>query len=66
MKIIIEHDGVKREIKGLFRVCLGENDLKTMIQCLSQKHEEKKSYGWIDICERPIPGLDLRPLSWKK
>lgn len=64
LKIIINHDCVKREIVGPFEICLDANSLRILKQRLEEVPPDH-SYGWITIYEKPIvkgmPGTKALP-----
>lgn len=63
MKVIIEHDGVKRVIDGPFQMGLSVEDAKNIIRCL----EENAGQGWVNIVDMP-PKKDANkePIRWKE
>jgi hypothetical protein len=48
MKIIIEYDGVKREIEGPFNICGSAADLRSLSEQL-RGFDPDASYGWMSI-----------------
>lgn len=76
MKIVIEHDGLKRTIDGEFRICGAADDLVRLAEQITRQAEHRidsttglGSYGWVDIRE-PI-GNDPRsvncpPVGWRQ
>lgn len=68
MKLIIEFNGVKREIDGDFAVCGSGRDLQLLMCALRERvgngNEPQFSYGWIEVRE-PLPRVaNLKPIPW--
>jgi len=74
MRILIEQNGVKREIVGPFAICMGREDAENLVSCVREqlnRHcgddpEHRFSYGWIDIVDkhRAEPTGNLPPMPW--
>lgn len=68
MKIIIEFDGVKREINGDFSICGSGRDLKLLMQMLRDKIGDDGGsfgYGWVQIREPLTTATNTAPIGWK-
>jgi len=67
MKIIIEHEGTKREINGPFNICIKEKDLITLSNKLNKVRKRKGGfyYGWIKIKESAEFLANTEPKPWK-
>lgn len=61
MKIIIDHQGCKREINGNFQICLSREDAQDMIRCL----EQMQTFGWVDVFNRPKSTTNQAPIGWR-
>jgi hypothetical protein len=67
MKIIIEHNGIKRIIEGTgFNICASPEDLKTIAETITS--EDPKGYGWMKIRD-PQPDehsapSNTKPIPW--
>lgn len=64
MKIIIEKDGIKREILGPFNICGSANDLATIVRCIDS--ENIITYGWVKISEREPFTPNTPPRAWSE
>lgn len=68
-KIIIEKDGVKREVKFPFDLCLSRNAAHWLIHQLKQMdHEESGICGWITVAQ-PVFAERLansKPKKWEE
>lgn len=74
MKIIVEHDGVKREIAGSFNVCGSASDLRSMarqilggLEAWKEVHGHDGTFGWVPVLDnRPVVSVaNQKPLPWK-
>ena len=70
MKIIIDHDGVKRQIEGVFGVCGNGNDLKRLAYLIEQRlrdtpDEGRNFFGWIEIFDSVPMTANTTPGPWK-
>ncbi len=64
VRVIIDHGGVKREICGGFRVCLGAGTARRIIEAL-QSFTERAGFGWVEIPEPPPSSApNTQPLAW--
>jgi hypothetical protein len=66
MKIIIEHDTVKREINGAFSVCGSYDDLRRVAREILKTvgEDDHHTFGWVEIHE-PLPCVaGSKPLPW--
>jgi len=67
MKIVISHDGKKREIEGSFSVCGSISDLRLLRDELNRAIETDSpfSFGWVDIIpDRPKVIPNTSPEPW--
>lgn len=70
MKIILERDGVKRQITGPFAMCIGDKDLARLVDVLTAERDRRTDegvvYGWFIVAEpvavSQIPSTP--PLLW--
>lgn len=67
MNIIIEHKGVKREIRGTgFNICGSREDLKRIAAEITVS--ELSHYGWVQVRDAvpddPFSRPDMKPLPW--
>jgi hypothetical protein len=58
MKLVIEKDGVKREIDGPFRLCVSRLDADILI---AQLRHEPQTYGWVTIHPEVLNGEPNSP-----
>jgi hypothetical protein len=68
MKVIINHNGVPREIEGPFDICIGKEDLDQIYRILKKKRKKGWHFGWINISdprERTESSPNTKPLKWK-
>lgn len=66
MRLIIEAEGVKRELNGPFRLCAGANDLRALRDQLDRIISEPFTYGWNTIWPAPQDaGPDTPPQTWR-
>lgn len=66
MKVIIEQDGVKRQIEGPFWMCVSNRDAQHIIDALQKLLNEGIAYGWLPITELPPPSMSsTSPQGWK-
>jgi len=64
VKVLIQKDGIKREIVGPFRMCLSGGDARSIVRCLSEM-ADSGCHGWIDIYDAPAgPLTEGAPLPW--
>lgn len=63
MKLVLDKDGVKREIEGPFKICGSEADMKVLAKCLGLRGE-KFTYGWLDIAELADSTVNTPPRKW--
>lgn len=56
MKIIIEASGIKRELRGPYRICLGADDLEILKRRICGAQENGFHYGWIFIHQEADDG----------
>lgn len=65
MRIIIEKDGIKRELETPFNICGNREDLERIHKEIQKSG--MKTYGWIRIPKLDIePSVpDTSPLPWK-
>ena len=70
MRILLSKDGIKREIETPFAICIGRDDLETLIRTLQELHGAMEgissSYGWLRVdpshpCDAPP---NTPPLPW--
>lgn len=68
MNIVINSNGLKRQLNFPFEICLDQRSLKTLKDCLSLVDENTHNYGWITIYEKPIihAVANQVPLPWKE
>ena len=67
MKIIIEHNGVKRSIEGTgFNICALPEDLRIIAETITR--EDMSGYGWVKIRDQKSDEHAAKPntppLSW--
>jgi hypothetical protein len=62
MRLILEKDGVKREIRAPFRLCLSREDANVLI---AQLMDKPTNYGWVTIHGEVLVGdPDTTPRRW--
>jgi len=71
VKLILETEGVKRELNGPFHLCASATDLETLRSqldlILGSWKEGGCVYGWTTIFPRPVPQQHGgTPLPWKQ
>ncbi len=49
MRILINREGVKREINGAFSICGTKEDIEILNYFISEWLLENHAYGWCDI-----------------
>lgn len=64
MKILIDFNGVKREIDGPFWICGNRVDIATMQRTLYDAIEAGHEYGWIAITDNPPLTANTPPIKW--
>ena len=71
MKIIISHEGVKRELQTPFRLCMAMDDLDALVESLKRARRMMGdcTFGWMRIdpegeTEDSSPA-NTPPLPWK-
>ncbi len=65
MNVIIQQNGIKREIAGPFRLCLSRDDARSLTRCIDSM-AASGCYGWVDICDMPDgPLAEGVPLPWR-
>jgi hypothetical protein len=67
-KLVIEFDGVKREITIPFRICGGAEDLRQLQRALSAvlDRDQPLYYGWVDVTRLPPESKpNTSPISWR-
>lgn len=65
MKLIIEKNGVKREIEGPFALCASESDIVAPIRAL-ERRGGGWVMGWIDITDFDPPTRNTTPRKWEE
>ena len=63
MKLIIEHQGIKREIRGPFNIC---GDRRSLMCIANRIIDAAPHYGWVLIYETEAGKANLAPISWKE
>ena len=67
MKLIIEHDGAKREIVGAFNICGSKEDLLHLAIVINSHYVDSKGvYGWININDVQKSITNEPPISWRE
>lgn len=68
MRIVIEQDGVKREISGPFAMCLSAEDLDALLRLLHDTHlrwsREGTAYGWFDVYKLTARDTNTPAMKW--
>ncbi len=67
MKIIINQDGVKRELRdGAFELCADESGWRALRDALAQVESEGWRYGWVTVFEKPVVEVtpNTKPIPW--
>ena len=67
MKLIIDHQNVKREIDGPWALCIGRFDaeqLKQILEDVLKSEETSFSYGWIDVPLKTKSSTNQTPKGW--
>ena len=65
MKLIINSNGIKREIHGSFSICGSRQDLETLVYFLQRGLREGFSYGWVDVHTQSINYVpNESPYDW--
>lgn len=59
LKVIVNQDGVKRQIDGAFEIYVDQHSLRVLRDRLYSIGVEEWSYGWIPIFE--TPEIDSHP-----
>jgi hypothetical protein len=66
MKLVFEAEGVKRELKGPFRICASNTDLTALRDQINRILAEDFHYGWNTIWPSPEgAGPNTPPLPWR-
>lgn len=64
MTIIINAQGVKREIEGPYSVCGSTVDLVRLRDALTAALDCGLTYGWVEVAERPVITANQHPEPW--
>lgn len=65
MRIIIDSEGIKREVLGEFTICVDRKTLIALQSSISVIESNEWTYGWIDIRPPMPPGTkNSKPISW--
>lgn len=68
MKLIIEKDGVKRELEAPFNLCIASDtirDLQDQLSLILIDQERKGSgYGWVTIYPKTRTISNTKPIPW--
>ena len=64
MKLVIEAEGVKREIIGPYALCASREDLKLLDAALTRWLSGTSTFGWCDIVELPRSTANTPPMPW--
>lgn len=65
MKIVIDAQGVKREIEGPYSICASAPDLRRLRDAIAGfLVREDQVYGWVEIVEKPVHAPDSKPKPW--
>lgn len=68
-KVVIEYDGVKRDLAVPFQMCVGRETLELIASAINtrlQEMEPPHTYGWLEVVERPISTPNDAPIAWKQ
>ena len=67
MKIIIEYQGVKRQIEGPFEICASGADFKRLREQLSYGCMDEFIYGWVKVrTVESESAANTSPIGWKE
>lgn len=65
MKLILERDGIKREIESPFVLCISSKDAKRLIELLQTELDRGLTHAWVTIHDIPkvesVPSQAPRP-----
>ena len=66
MKIIIEFNGIKREIDGPFSICMSSKDVQSLKDAIRPLCDgsDGMTYGWVDVHEILPRKSNVPPKPW--
>lgn len=65
MKVVIDYDGVKREISGPFQICIGPDEAEALRQAILEFLDRGGTFGWVTVYVRPPSTTNTAPIGWK-
>jgi hypothetical protein len=64
-KLVIEFDGVKRDLAIPFRICASRETLIQIARAVNDVLAGDWCYGWLDVTERPKESRpNTKPIGW--
>ena len=63
--VVIDFDGIKRELRIPFRICASRETLTYIAKAVNAALARNWSYGWVDITECAKDShADTKPIGW--
>jgi hypothetical protein len=68
MNLVIQKDGIKRELAGEFGICTSRDDLKSLCDQLNAALQLWEAngfaYGWLEIRREMDIAANTKPIGW--